>query len=1022
MLNKIFFLFILSFIILTAHIFAQNLQITNITPNANQNHVTLDTNISIDFDRNINTATLNDTTVFVSGGQSGKLNGVFSGGGTSSITFNPDNDFRSGETISVTLTTDVMSDSGFTLARGFTYSFTAVSGSSPATPMALAQRDISGVSSQGEDIKTLDYDGDGDLDILSSSEGTPEQIYFLENNGNMEFCKISTGGNFRNVEVYDIDGDGDYDNFGATGAFNRELNWFENEGTFPLTERFISSEDPWTLAGGDLDSDGDIDVVAAVISPNRVLWFANDGDGNFSAAMTIPTTFGGGSDSYFYIRDIDSDGAMDILAFHRDDFNLVWYENDGNQNFTEHLIANTPNRMRLASGDIDDDGDIDIIAVSTDGNPTSAILGYENDGSENFIEYTFVATTTGRLYTTAITDLDGDLDMDILAGGYWFENDGSEVFTEKTISDGLKLGDNYFANGISFADMDADGDMDIVTLGLYSTSWHENNQFMEITSTLPGNSAVSFAADANISVTFDQYIDGATINTNDFRVFSQSRGQIDGTFSGGGTNTITFDPVSDFLPGEKIEVSINEKVHSTSGHSLFFNYGFTFQTQSSIVDQPAFSPLTIITHTNNVTGMDVADIDSDGDLDMVSCSWSELFWHENDGSGNFTSIPITSNATPVGIFAFDQNGDGFTDIWVDNSGFNSSMLYTNDGNQNFTEGPITGALSLKQLTDLNHDGDTDIIFLSRSNNWLYWNDYRCDGYGGLGYIPQLANHDVQVGDMDNDGDNDFITATSSGPLFYENNNYFIYSNLYFDTNNTNSIFLSDLDSDGDLDPIFTESYSAIIWYENRLTGDSLDFGDRQEIAPLNMDPRDVIAVDIDGDDDADIAAVSRNDDKVVWYENRLNEPTADFGPEQLGVTITDGPIAIQSADMDNDGDMDLVTLSGGDDELIWFQNSGNASGIDDEETITPLVFKLHQNYPNPFNPVTTIKYDLPDNIHVRLELFNSLGQQVGLLVNENKVAGNHSVVFNVTHLPSGIYYYRINTAKYTRIRKMIFLK
>ncbi len=1023
MIIKLHILFILSLLLFTTQISAQNLQITNITPAANQNHVSLNSNIIVEFNQNIDGASLNDSTVFVRGSFSGLISlGVSSSVDSNTITINQDNDFLVGEIISVTITTGLVSDSGLTLARGYTFSFTSISGPAPAIPITLVQRNISGAGSSGRDIKAMDFNGDGDMDILIASEGVPERIYLMENDGNRNFCSEFTGANFRNVEVYDIDGDGDFDTFGATGAFDSELNWFENEGSMPFTERIISSEDPWTLAGGDLDSDGDIDVVAAVIIPNRLLWFANDGAGNFSSSMSIPTTFGGGSDSYFYIRDINSDGAMDILAFHRDDHNLVWYQNDGNQNFVENLIVNTPDRMRLASADLDDDGDVDIIAVSTDNGPTFPILTFENDGSENFIQHTIPTTSTGRIYTVSITDLDGDLDMDILAGGYWFENDGSENFTEQTISEGLRNGNNYFANGINYGDMDGDGDMDIVSYGQTATSWHENGNFMDLTSTLPLNATGSVATNANISITFDQLIDNATVNSKNIRVISQYKGQISGIFSGGGTNTIIFDPATDFLPGDKIEVSINEKTKSASGNSLAATYGFSFQIQTSSVDQPDFLPHAITTHSNNATGMDVADIDSDGDLDLVSCSWSELFWHENDGSGNFTTIPITISGAPVSVIAFDQNEDGYMDIWVDNDGSAASMVYTNDGNQNFTEGTITGSMRLKQTTDVNNDGDIDLVYLSRTSTWLYWGDYRCGVYGGLGQMPHLANRDVQTADMDNDGNTDFITASSLGPIYYENNGYFVYSDLYFDNNSTNSVFLSDLDNDGDFDPIFTESYSAIIWYENRLTGDSLDFGGRQEIAPLSQDPRDVIAVDIDGDGDSDIAAVSRNDDKVVWYENRLNEPTMDFGPEQLGVTLADGPIAIQSADLDADGDMDLITLSENDDELIWFENTGSASSIAENETVVPLVFRLHQNYPNPFNPVTSIRFALPENSHVRLELFNSLGQQVGLLLNENKTAGNHNVEFNAEHLPSGIYYYRIKAAKFTRIRKMLLLK
>ncbi len=1019
---KLFVLTFLCLIYLPTLSSAQNIQITNITPSINQNNVSRSANIVIEFDQNISAASLNESTVIVRGSQSGILNGVFSGAGSTTVTFNPDNDFRLGEIISYTITTSLQSEGGMNLSRGHTYSFTTVSGTPPASPIAFAQRKLSGASTGGRDIKPLDYDGDGDLDIIASNEGLPEQIIVFENDGNMNFCGFNTGGNFRYVEVYDIDGDGDYDNFGATGAFDTELNWFENEGAPPYTERFISSEDPWTVAGGDLDNDGDIDVIAAVILPNRVLWFSNDGTGNFSSAINIPTTFGGGSESFFHIRDVNSDGAMDILAFHRDDFNLVWYENNGSQLFTEHLIKNHPDRSRIASADIDGDSDIDIVVVSVENGPTEPISWFENDGNQNFTEHPLTSSSTARIYVPSITDLDGDLDMDILAGGYWFENDGSQNFTEHTINDGFKSGVNYFSNGISYADMDEDGDMDIVAQSLQTIAWHENNQFMGVTSTSPANAKNAVLIADDITITFDQPIDAATITGDNIRVFSQLHGLLSGSLSGGGTNTITFDPDNNFTRGDVIEVSINERLQSTFGHNLQITYGFIFEIETFADSQISFTTHSIFTHTNNVSGLDVADIDGDSDLDIISTSFSELYWHKNEGNGNFTTIPITTTAVPVGVFAIDQNEDGNMDIWVDGDGFNAGMLYTNDGNENFTESTIGGHSQLMQFTDVNNDGDIDIVFLATVDDWVFWTDNNCGGYGGFGRVPRFASRDVQSSDIDNDGDNDFISASTLGPVFYENNGYFNYSNSSIDNNSTIRICLTDIDGDGDFDPVFIENFSAVIWYENRLNEVTMDFGTREEIAVLNQDPRDVIAADFDGDGDPDIAAVSRNDDKVVWYLNRLNEAAADFGPAQSVTASADGPIKIQSADIDGDGDIDLITISDQDDELIWYENTGSTVDIKDKENLLPEKFSLEQNYPNPFNPETTIKYSIAKATNVKIEIFNPLGQFVSELTNSIKTPGNYTAKFNAGDLSSGIYYYKIVTEYFVDTKKMMLIK
>ena len=88
----------------------------------------------------------------------------------------------------------------------------------------------------------------------------------------------------------------------------------------------------------------------------------------------------------------------------------------------------------------------------------------------------------------------------------------------------------------------------------------------------------------------------------------------------------------------------------------------------------------------------------------------------------------------------------------------------------------------------------------------------------------------------------------------------------------------------------------------------------------------------------------------------------------------------------------------------------------------PLTFSLSQNYPNPFNPTTTIKYTLPEDSNVKLTLINSLGEKVIDLVNGKVDSGNHDVKLNGSNLASGIYFYRLQTEKYTSVKKLILLK
>ncbi|MCH7723661.1 MAG: T9SS type A sorting domain-containing protein [Bacteroidetes bacterium] len=96
-------------------------------------------------------------------------------------------------------------------------------------------------------------------------------------------------------------------------------------------------------------------------------------------------------------------------------------------------------------------------------------------------------------------------------------------------------------------------------------------------------------------------------------------------------------------------------------------------------------------------------------------------------------------------------------------------------------------------------------------------------------------------------------------------------------------------------------------------------------------------------------------------------------------------------------------------------NSTNDNGL-------PKEFALFDNYPNPFNPTTTIEYSIPEASFVELKIYDILGGEVASLVKENKPSGKHSVKFNASNLPSGIYFYRIVSGNFTATKKLILLK
>ena len=93
----------------------------------------------------------------------------------------------------------------------------------------------------------------------------------------------------------------------------------------------------------------------------------------------------------------------------------------------------------------------------------------------------------------------------------------------------------------------------------------------------------------------------------------------------------------------------------------------------------------------------------------------------------------------------------------------------------------------------------------------------------------------------------------------------------------------------------------------------------------------------------------------------------------------------------------------------------------------PEVFALHQNYPNPFNPITTLRYDLPENSYVNVTIYDMLGREIRTLVNSTQDAGFKSVLWNATNdygkpVSAGVYLYKIQAGEFIQTRKMVLLK
>ncbi|MEP1096343.1 MAG: LamG-like jellyroll fold domain-containing protein [Cyclobacteriaceae bacterium] len=459
------------------------LNLTSATLQSNAVNVPVDADVTIDFDQNLDVFTLNTSTVIVTGEQTGIINGALTGGGTSTITFDPTVNFKAGEVIRVTLTADLMNTGGNTLSNSYSYQFTTATNPGPLTPPSFAERVLTSTASVAFGVFPADVDGDGDMDAIGSA-ATDDEILWFENDGSQNFTErivASSSNGPSGVNSSDLDSDGDMDILATSQATSSVL-WFENDGNQNFTERVVSSTagTPSQVYTVDMDGDGDQDVLSTSYGPTgptngRLTWHENDGSENFTDHV-IPGINGTGA----YPIDVDEDGDMDIVAtssvaaFTTVFINkLLWLENDGNQNFTEHLISDVSLRQEdTYATDMDGDGDVDILMVGS----LNFLGWFENDGNENFTEHE-IGSAESQPKEVYASDIDGDGDMDVLATHELqdeialYLNNGSGSFTRQSVTTNADLASDVYA-----ADMDSDGDMDVLSASRFDDkiAWYEN--------------------------------------------------------------------------------------------------------------------------------------------------------------------------------------------------------------------------------------------------------------------------------------------------------------------------------------------------------------------------------------------------------------------------------------------------------------------------------------------------------------------------------------------------------------------
>lgn len=608
-------------------------------------------------------------------------------------------------------------------------------------------------------------------------------------------------------------------------------------------------EEPSRAIPADIDGDGDNDVVAA--SGGGIYWYQNsNGLGSFLFPKIVTTAV---SDAGIYtansvaVGDIDNDGDIDIVSATYN--KIAWYENlDGSGNFgAQQIIYSNGGIWRFSKmGDIDGDGDLDILASSGDTN-NGGVRWFENtDGMGNYVLKQIVTTDGGS--DIALADIDGDGDADILLGGFEFSNQKRLVKFENTDGLGTFGPRQFIGNGsssgayIAVGDIDNDGDLDIA---------------------------------------YTKY-------SSDYVLVA--------------TNT---DGLGNFT--------------------------------SQVID--------VIDNPRTIA---IGDLNGDGDLDIsVVASGGMVLYDNTDGQGDYNlvdSINISSSDLNI-IQLFDMDNDADLDVmYYSRNRNNIAWRENNDGLGSFSEQQIISS-NIHETNDTftaDLDGDGDKDFLATYDNGVAWFENE-DGQGQVVKQQIISSRlssacSVFATDIDNDGDNDVLSASPFGIAIHENTNgqgLFAIEEEIGSTNGGRVVYATDMDMDGDMDIVYaadtdTNGNSKIAWVEN-LTGDG-NFGTEQVISTEVMRPTSIYMADLDGDGDNDLISASYLDNKIAWYENTNGNGV--FGTQQVLADVLGEGYDVYAADMDNDNDLDIIATSGS--SVSWFENTNGLGNFNLQQTYSDI--------------------------------------------------------------------------------------
>jgi len=625
----------------------------------------------------------------------------------------------------------------------------------------------------------VDFDGDGDLDLVgrrsSSSSSGQAVVMFHTSGGAFTAPAVLNVGYAQGFGAGDLDGDGDNDLL-ETGLVANGLAVLTNDGQggFTQTGAVDLGSEGGLVVTGDLDQDGDLDAVVQLMPyPPRVRIIENLGGGVLRAGATALTSY---LPKGALLDDLDGDGDLDLALWFPETSNtLSVHHNIGGLTFGWETHTSLPlPPVGLAHGDVDGDGDTDFMAVNSGSNqPSHPVVLLRNNGHALF-GYSPLFELGGYATSLALGDVDADGRMDLAASGglaaHLVYGGVAALLDAAVTSIPVSFPTEEAFPSLVAADLDGDPWPDVVWSGRSaSSSPHVSVQVVRSSGNWSAPSTSEFAFPLGTLAVAPADFDG------------DGRVDLAVTSSGGSQLTILrnigggqFSAVASSSTGGSVFVLASGDLDGDGDVDLVHTLGSSSQVAVlRNVGNAMFQPAPAVLVGPNLRTLLLADFDGDSDLDLCAAQMNgPIVLRFNAGDGSFAGLPVSlpsSAASAVESADFDGDGDiaaltfaTFTTYVIDVHDKLGGGTF-GPKRQHFLPSTARGLASI----DVEGDGDSDLVTVTDVLSALVFLRNRGDGVFdapelfSAGWLPRA----FACADFDADGDVDTLTVSMGSTGF-----------------------------------------------------------------------------------------------------------------------------------------------------------------------------------------------------------------------------------------------------------------